>query len=29
MVADAGKDWKRADSFYEIAVGLTTPSCAR
>ena len=24
MVADAGKDWKRADSFYEIAAGLTT-----
>ncbi|MBY6068065.1 hypothetical protein KUW17_15020 [Leisingera aquaemixtae] len=24
VVADAGKDWKRADSFYEIAVGLTT-----
>jgi Flp pilus assembly protein TadD len=24
MVADANKDWKRADSFYEIAVGLTT-----
>ncbi len=24
MVADAKKDWKRADSFYEIAVGLTT-----
>ncbi len=27
MVADAGKEWKKADSFYEIAVGLTnTPS---
>ncbi|MGR3623337.1 tetratricopeptide repeat protein [Pseudophaeobacter sp.] len=24
MVADANQDWKRADSFYEIAVGLTT-----
>ncbi|MEX0303132.1 MAG: tetratricopeptide repeat protein [Leisingera sp.] len=24
VVADAGKDWKRADSFYEIASGLTT-----
>ena len=24
MVADAGKQWKRADSFYETAVGLTT-----
>lgn len=24
MVADAKKDWSRADSFYEIAVGLTT-----
>jgi Flp pilus assembly protein TadD len=24
MVADASRDWKRADSFYEIAVGLTT-----
>jgi Tfp pilus assembly protein PilF len=24
MVADANKDWKRADSFYEIAMGLTT-----
>lgn len=24
MVADSKKDWKRADSFYEIAVGLTT-----
>ena len=24
MVADANKDWTRADSFYEIAVGLTT-----
>lgn len=24
MVADSNKDWKRADSFYEIAVGLTT-----
>lgn len=24
VVADAGKDWKRADSFYEIAAGLTT-----
>lgn len=24
VVADASKDWKRADSFYEIATGLTT-----
>ncbi|GHG94453.1 tetratricopeptide repeat protein [Pseudodonghicola xiamenensis] len=24
MVADANRDWKRADSFYEIAVGMTT-----
>lgn len=24
MVADSRKDWKKADSFYEIAVGLTT-----
>ncbi len=24
MIADADKDWKKADSFYEIAVGLTT-----
>ncbi len=24
MVADSRKDWRRADSFYEIAVGLTT-----
>lgn len=24
MVADAAEDWPRADSFYEIAVGLTT-----
>jgi Tfp pilus assembly protein PilF len=24
MVADADEDWARADSFYEIAVGLTT-----
>lgn len=24
MVADANSDWKRADSFYEIAAGLTT-----
>ncbi|MVO16768.1 tetratricopeptide repeat protein [Parasedimentitalea huanghaiensis] len=24
MVADANKEWKRADSFYEIAVSLTT-----
>jgi Tfp pilus assembly protein PilF len=24
MVADSAKDWTRADSFYEIAVGLTT-----
>ncbi|WP_027243357.1 tetratricopeptide repeat protein [Leisingera daeponensis] len=24
VVADANKDWKRADSFYEIATGLTT-----
>ena len=26
MVADANKEWKKADSFYEIAVGLTTKS---
>ncbi len=24
MVADANKEWKKSDSFYEIAVGLTT-----
>lgn len=24
MIADTNKDWKRADSFYETAVGLTT-----
>lgn len=24
MIADGKKDWKKADSFYEIAVGLTT-----
>jgi Flp pilus assembly protein TadD len=24
MVADSAKDWKKADSFYEIAAGLTT-----
>ncbi|APX89379.1 hypothetical protein BV394_06330 [Brevirhabdus pacifica] len=24
MIADSEKDWKRADSFYETAVGLTT-----
>lgn len=24
MIADSRKDWKRADSFYEIAAGLTT-----
>jgi len=24
MVADSNQEWKRADSFYEIAVGLTT-----
>jgi Flp pilus assembly protein TadD len=24
MIADANKEWKKADSFYEIAVGLTT-----
>ncbi|EBA18535.1 lipoprotein, putative [Roseobacter sp. SK209-2-6] len=24
VVADANKDWKKADSFYEIATGLTT-----
>ncbi len=24
MIADSNKDWKKADSFYEIAVGLTT-----
>ncbi|MGR3659958.1 MAG: tetratricopeptide repeat protein [Paracoccaceae bacterium] len=24
MIADGNKDWKKADSFYEIAVGLTT-----
>jgi Tfp pilus assembly protein PilF len=24
MVADSNKEWQKADSFYEIAVGLTT-----
>lgn len=24
MVADVNKDWKKADSFYEVALGLTT-----
>jgi Tfp pilus assembly protein PilF len=24
MIADSHKDWKKADSFYEIAIGLTT-----
>jgi hypothetical protein len=24
MVADSDKNWKKADSFYEIAAGLTT-----
>lgn len=24
MIADGNKEWKRADSFYEVAVGLTT-----
>lgn len=24
MVADSNKDWKKADSFYEVALGLTT-----
>ncbi|NNL36615.1 MAG: tetratricopeptide repeat protein, partial [Silicimonas sp.] len=24
MIADANKDWDKADSFYEVAVGLTT-----
>ena len=24
MIADSNQDWKKADSFYEIAVGLTT-----
>jgi hypothetical protein len=24
MVADSDKNWKKADSFYETAVGLTT-----
>lgn len=24
MVADSNKEWKKADSFYEVAVGLTT-----
>lgn len=28
MVADSNKDWKRADSFYEVAVGLTTRPAA-
>ncbi|MGA9435646.1 MAG: tetratricopeptide repeat protein [Roseobacter sp.] len=28
MVADANKEWKKADSFYEIAVGLTTKSAS-
>jgi Flp pilus assembly protein TadD len=28
MVADSNKDWTRSDSFYEIAVGLTTQPSA-
>lgn len=28
MVADSNEDWKKADSFYEIAVGLTTKPAA-
>ena len=24
MIADSNKEWKKADSFYEVAVGLTT-----
>ncbi|MDH3262360.1 MAG: tetratricopeptide repeat protein [Paracoccaceae bacterium] len=28
MVADSSKDWSRADSFYEIAIGLTTQPSA-
>ena len=28
MVADANKEWKKADSFYEISVGLTTKSAS-
>lgn len=28
MVADSNKDWARADSFYEIAIGLTTQPSA-
>ncbi len=28
MVADSKKDWKKADSFYEIAAGLTTTPAA-
>ena len=28
MVADSKEQWKRADSFYEIAVGLTTTPAA-
>ncbi|MGA9411985.1 MAG: tetratricopeptide repeat protein [Roseobacter sp.] len=28
MVADANKEWQKADSFYEIAVGLTTKSAS-
>jgi len=28
MVADANRDWKRADTFYETAVGLTTRPAA-
>ena len=24
MVADSNKEWKKADSFYEVAIGLTT-----
>lgn len=28
MVADSNKDWKKSDSFYEIAAGLTTQPAA-
>tara|TARA_R110002096_G_scaffold193939_1_gene375863 strand:+ start:9115 stop:9972 length:858 start_codon:yes stop_codon:yes gene_type:complete len=28
MIADSNKDWKKADSFYEIAAGLTTQPAA-
>ncbi|MCL6285345.1 tetratricopeptide repeat protein [Ruegeria sp. 2012CJ41-6] len=28
MIADSNKEWKRADSFYETAVGLTTKPAA-